>query len=174
MNRGTANSQSVGNKNWPQKHYRAACNCTWGSELLYSTTIVPFCWCDEKLQASYLLLGNCMTYNSSSSDEQEYDAVSFGGCSYIYNSNLVNHRYIALPHNISDLNGIFCAPINRHRLLCCECIDGFGPSVATTDFACANCTGNNYGWMLYILLEFIPATVFYFVVLTLPIRITSA
>ena len=31
--------------------------------------------CDEKLQASYLLLGNCMTYNSSSSDEQEYDVV---------------------------------------------------------------------------------------------------
>jgi len=85
--------------------------------------------CDEKLQTSYLLLGNCMTYNSSSSDEQEYDAISFGGCSYVYNSNLVNHRYIALPGNISDLNGIFCAPINRHGLLCSECIDGFGPSV---------------------------------------------
>jgi len=84
-----------------------------------------------------------MTYNSSYSDEQEYDAVSFGGCSYVYNSNLVNHRYIALPRNISDLNGIFCAPINRHELVCSECIDGFGPSVVTTDFACVNCTGSN-------------------------------
>ena len=126
--------------------------------------------CDEKLQASYLLLGNCMTYNSSSSDEQEYDVVSFGGCSYVYNSNLVNHRYIALPHNVSDLSGIYCAPINRHGLLCSECIDGLhGPSVVTTDFACANCAGGNYGWMLYILSEFIPATIFYFVVLTLRI-----
>ena len=126
--------------------------------------------CDEKLQASYLLLGNCMTYNSSSSDEQEYDVVSFGGCSYVYNSNLVNHGYIAIPHNVSDLSGIYCAPINRHGLLCSECIDGLhGPSVVTTDFACANCAGGNYGWMLYILSEFIPATIFYFVVLTLRI-----
>jgi len=40
--------------------------------------------------------------------------------------------------------------------------------------ACANCTVNNYGWVLYILSEFVPATVFYFAVLTLQIRITSA
>ena len=34
--------------------------------------------CDEKLQKSYLLLNFCMTFNSSSSDEQESDAISFG------------------------------------------------------------------------------------------------
>ena len=32
--------------------------------------------CDEELQESYLLLGYCMTYNSSSSDEQASDAIS--------------------------------------------------------------------------------------------------
>ena len=38
-----------------------------------------------------------------------------------------------------------------------------------------NCTENSSGWMLYILSEFVPATVrFYFVVLTLRIRIASA
>ena len=39
---------------------------------------------------------------------------------------------------------------------------------------CANCTEKNYGWVLYISSEFVPATVFYFAVLTLQIRITSA
>ena len=86
--------------------------------------------------------------------------------------NIVSHRYIALPRNDSELNKIYCAPLNRHGLLCRDCIDGFGPSVVSTGYASANCTGNNYGWMLYILAEFVSATVFYFVVLTLRIRIT--
>jgi len=102
------------------------------------------------------------------------DAISFGGCPYVYYHNIVNSRYIALPHNVSDLNNVFCAPLNRDGLLCRDCIDGFGPSVVTTGFTCANCTVNNYGWVLYILSEFVPATVFYFAVLTLRIRITSA
>ena len=85
----------------------------------------------------------------------------------------INYRYIALPHNTSDLNNVFCAPQNRDGLLCRDCIDGFGPSVVSIGYACANCTGN-YGWVLYILSEFVPSTVFYFAVLTLRIRITSA
>jgi len=91
--------------------------------------------CDEKLQESYLLLGNCMTYNSSSSDEKESNAILFGGCSYVYYTNIVNHRYINLPHNILDLNDIFCAPLDRHGLLCRDCNGGFGPSVFATGFA---------------------------------------
>jgi len=53
-------------------------------------------------------------------------------------------------------------------------IHGFGPSVVSIGYTCANCTENNYGWVLYILSEFYPATLFYFVVFTLGIRITSA
>jgi len=45
--------------------------------------------CDQRLQESYLHLGICMTYNESSSDEQESDTVSFGGCPYVYYSNTV-------------------------------------------------------------------------------------
>jgi len=130
--------------------------------------------CDEKLQKSYLQLGYCMPYNSSSSEEQESDAVSFCRCPYIYYSNIVNNRYIALPQNISDLNDVFCAPLNRGGWLCKDCIDGFGTSVVSIGYTCANCTENNYGWVLYILSEFFPATVFYFVVLTLRVQITSA
>ena len=131
--------------------------------------------CDEKLQESYLDLGHCMTYNSSYSDKQVSGIILFGGCPYAYYSNIVNHIYIALPHNISDLNYFFCAPLNRAGLLCRDCIDGFGPSIISTGYVCANCTeGSSYGWLLYILSEFVPATVFYFVVLTLRIRITSA
>jgi len=51
--------------------------------------------CNETLQESYLHLGICMTYNESSSDEQESDAISFGGFPYVYYSNTVKHRHIA-------------------------------------------------------------------------------
>ena len=130
--------------------------------------------CDEKLQESYLQLTYCMTYNNSYSDEHESEAVTFGGCPYVYYGNIVNKKYIALTQNISDLNNIFCAPLNRDGLLCGDCIDGFSPSVISIGYACASCTENNYGWMLYILSELFPATVFYFIVLTLRVRITSA
>ena len=113
--------------------------------------------CDEKLQESYLLLTYCMTYSSSYSDEHESEAVSFGSCPYVYYGHIVNKKYIALTQNISDLNNIFCAPLNRDGLLCRDCIDGFGPSVITIGYACASCTENNYGWMLYILSELFPA-----------------
>ena len=145
------------------------CNNSAGRECSHCECKKPFgdvIICDEKQQESYLRLGNCMTYNSSSSDEQESDdAISFGGCPYVYYSNIAHHRYIALPYNISDLNNIFCAPLNRHGLLCRDCIDGFGTSIISIGYACANCTEDNYGWMLYVFSEFVPATVFYFAVL---------
>ena len=94
-------------------------------------------------------LDYCMTYNRSY--EQDSNAITFGQCPYVYYSNIVNHRYIALPHNMSDLNDAFCAPLNRHGLLCGNCIDGFGPSTISIGYACANCTENNYGWMLYVM-----------------------
>jgi len=43
----------------------------------------------KKLQAFYLLLGNCMTYNSSYSDEQGSEAISFGACPYAYYGSII-------------------------------------------------------------------------------------
>jgi len=95
------------------------------------------------MQEPYLQMDHCMTYNSSYSNEQEFNAISFGTCPYVYYSNIINHVYIALPHNTSDLNDFFCAPLNRHGLLCRDCIDGFGPTIISIGYACANCTQNN-------------------------------
>ena len=137
-------------------------------------SITDLVMCDQVQQQSYLEFGYCMTYNSNCSDKSDPDAISFSSCPYVYYSNIVDHRYLALPRNVSDLNDVFCAPLNRDGLLCRDCIDGFGPSVATFGYACAICSEISYGWMLYILVEFVPATIFYFAVLTLRIRITSA
>ena len=67
-----------------------------------------------------------------------------------------------------------CGPMNRKGLVCSECIDGYGPSVTSTKFRCSDCSNAWYGVPLYLLLELVPVTVFYLVLLLFQINLTSA
>ena len=55
-----------------------------------------------------------------------------------------------------------------------ECADGFGPSVTSFGYRCANCTDVLYGVPLFLFLEFAPITVFYIICLAFQISVTSA
>ena len=66
-----------------------------------------------------------------------------------------------------------CGHMNRKGVVCSECIDGFGPSVMSFGYKCANCSKPWSGVTLYLLVEFIPVTVFYFLILTFRINMTS-
>ena len=79
-----------------------------------------------------------------------------------------------LPKNISELNDYMCGPMNRKGRICSECIDGFAPSVTSVGYKCSNCTGAWYGVPLYLLLEFVPITLFYLLVLVCQISVTSS
>ena len=123
--------------------------------------------CDQLAQRSYLLLGYCMTLNGSSGITQ------LGRCSY--HQKPTDHLYLALPTNISRLNDFMCGPLNRKGLLCRDCLDGFGPAMFTSGYACENCTEHSYlGVTLYLVLELVPITAFYLLVLVFQIRVTSA
>ena len=98
-------------------------------------------------------------------------------------SHVVNQRinetkpgYRLLPQNISDLNHYMCGPLNRKGYLCSDCINGFGPSLSVIEDAnyCFRCTDNWRGVMIYIILVFIPVTLFYLTILVFQIRMTSA
>ena len=89
------------------------------------------------------------------------------------NVSAVNGMYIQLPNNISDLNDFMCGPMNRKGRVCSECIDGFAPSVVTPWYQCANCTGSWYGIPLYLILEFVPITLFYLAVLIFQVSVIS-
>ena len=82
--------------------------------------------------------------------------------------------YIKLPDNISELNDYMCGPMNRKGFLCGDCIDGFGPSASSIGYKCSNCTDVWYGVPLYLLLELLPVTIFFFIILVFPIPITYA
>ena len=100
-----------------------------------------------------------------------------GDCS-VYSSNtnasLIDGMYLKLPNNISELNDYMCGPMNRKGRICSECIDGFAPSVTSIGYICSNCTGAWYGVPLYLLLEFVPITLFYILVLVCQISVTSS
>ena len=75
---------------------------------------------------------------------------------------------------MSELNDYMCRLMNRKGPLCSKCIDGFGPALTSTGFTCSSCTNAWYGVPLFLLVEFVPITVLYFIILTFQINITSA
>ena len=117
-----------------------------------------------------LRVGHCMTY-----DELER-TIFIGTCPFSGNfSTSDNGRYVELlVKNVSELNDYMCVPMNRKGRLCSECIDGFGPSVISLGLECSRCAGAWYGVPLYLFLEFIPITVFFFVIFLFRVNITSA
>ena len=120
-------------------------------------------------QGALLKFGYCMTY-------QEGEGFFVGLCDYFkFNSyETAKDGYITLPSNLSELNDYMCGPLNRKGVICSECIDGFGPSVTSVGHTCSNCTDTWYGVPLYLFLEFVPITVFYFIVLFFRINVTNA
>ena len=69
-----------------------------------------------------------------------------------------------LPSNVSELNTYICGFFNREAQLCGACKKGYGPGLFTYDMQCAKCSSQNHGWTLYLLLGFLPITVFYLAV----------
>ena len=115
-------------------------------------------------------VGHCITY-----DEQDR-TIYIGPCAFSGDfTRSGNGQYVELPvKNASELNTYMCGPMNRQGRLCSECIDGFGTSVISLGLVCSNCTGVWYGILLYLFLEFVPITVFYFIILFFRVNITSA
>ena len=118
-----------------------------------------------------LLEGYCVTY------DEKITLLSIYDCPYFqlekYNTT-INNVQIELPQNLSQLNDYMCGPLNRKGLVCSECANGFGPSVTSFGYRCANCTDDWHGVPLFLFLEFVPITLFYMICLAFRISITSA
>ena len=112
----------------------------------------------------------CVTYSDNTK------LLSLTKCPYFQPNghNVTQCDKIILPRNLSQLNDYMCGPLNRKGLVCSECANGFGPSVTSFGYKCANCTDARYGVPLFLLLEFFPITVFYLIILVFQISVTSA
>ena len=90
----------------------------------------------------------------------------------------VYHDIMLLPNNLSELNQYMCDPLNRKGYMCSQCKNGYGPPVTHHSLSCASmcylCKETWSDLLLYLSINFIPLTVFYFLILVFQVRMTSA
>ena len=120
--------------------------------------------CDLKTCNTSLHIRHCMTYDPVTRSQV------VGDC---FLKSMRNSITI-LPSNVSELNNFMCEGFNREGQLCGECKKGYGPALLT-DYNCAKCSTKNkkYGWALYLLIGFLPITVFYLVIVMFQVSATS-
>ena len=123
----------------------------------------------------YLRVGFCATYDNSSGITLVALCPFFKTDHFNVKRFNKHGHYIPLPDNMSELNDYVCGAMNRKGRLCNECMDGYGPAVMSVgfDIQCAECTGSWYEVLLFLFLEFFPATVFYLIFLMFQVNITS-
>ena len=109
--------------------------------------------------------GFCITYKYNTSDKKS--ALVVGDCAYGALSNVIKRKYSRLPTNVAHVNSSQCGPYQRKGLFCGECEKGYGPAVYSFNLHCANCShmSSTTAISLYLLIELIPITIFFFVVL---------
>ena len=117
-----------------------------------------------------LRLGYCATYVKGK-------GVYISRCPYYqlkgHTVSISEPGYIELPYNISELNNYMCGPMNREDFFCKDCIDGFGPSITSVGYQCSNCTDAWYGVPLFLIVKFVPMTLFYISILLFKIHLVS-
>ena len=126
---------------------------------------------------SLLEIGNCMTCNT------ETCTTELGTCRLTLKLNeedsfIVFHNpnhYLVSACSCEELNDRVCGPFNREGLLCSKCKPGYGPAPYSWSLKCEKCHDEYVGWfwLLYLLLELVPLTVFYLIVILLNIHVTS-
>ena len=122
--------------------------------------------CDTSSKVT-LLKCYCMTFNIDRS------MLVVGPCLYgCVMENGYNPRY-PLPSNTSELS-IFCSNYNREGQLCGKCKPGFALPVYSYNLTCVECQDHYASnWVKYVAASFLPLTLFFIIIVTLRVRVTS-
>ena len=119
---------------------------------------------------AYLDIASCMSIDDN-------DTVSVGECAYNNYLNVSADFAVELPSTLSihELNTVFCDPLNREGILCHRCKEGFGVAPLSLEYVCVECPDNTAGWwVLFLLLQFGPITIFYLINLVWQISFAKA
>jgi hypothetical protein len=113
-----------------------------------------------------------MTY-----DEQAY-ITEVGPCVYYRDYSTSNdmqfNAYYAVPDR-AELNNFTCAAeLQRSGTLCGKCRENYHPLVYSFDMNCIPCPNGASNWWKYMLMAYLPLTVFSFAILFFKINITSS
>ena len=112
--------------------------------------------CDNTTKQVRARVGWCVTTDHHSLNSS---SVVAGLCPCLSSSyNTSKRGSFHVPSEPTRLNNVQCGRYHRKGLLCCQCIDGYGPSLYSLDFHCSNCSdvGLPAAIIIYTLLELIP------------------
>ena len=127
--------------------------------------------CDNQAQVSAVLNCNCVTYDIES--KSTYAGPCFYNC--IMSSSSPFARIEELPKNPETLINISaCTYFHRTGLLCGDCEEGHSPLVLSYNLSCVECPDGHKNWWKFILVGFVPLTVFYLFIVVFNINVTSS
>lgn len=127
--------------------------------------------CDQARLQAKVVDCYCVTY-----DEQKKMVVAgacFLNCASPRKGDLVDTVYHALNKSVSELNKV-CGSKKRTGALCGKCMDEYYPLAYSYNHSCIKCSGLYGKWWKYILVAYVPLTVFYIIVLFFKINVTSS
>ncbi len=142
----------------------------WGNESNYKNCNLT----GKKINS--MILGTCKTCGYSTCSIYE------GACSvdieFNGNFTIFKNGDIILQKSVSscrELNNISCSLSNREGLLCTKCKQGYGPPLYSNSLKCEKCNDKHSGWLwlLYLLLELIPLTIFFMLSIILNFHATA-
>ena len=141
--------------------------CFNSSDSEFDCCHVAYIYCHEGGPA--LPFGYCATYSETKRMLSTFKCLNLQWNDY----NMTNPWYVTLPVSLTELNDYMCGPLNRKGVLCSECADGFGPSVTSYEYKCVNCTNAWYHIPRFFLVQFVPSTILYIIILVFRISVVS-
>ena len=124
--------------------------------------------CDERNQKSSLSQGSCTFFDS------EENAIVGSQCPFVFSTSATENGLFLLPPTVSELNSVVCGNMSREVKgpLCGRCTNNTGPSVYSVGSRCVPCSPVNI--LYYILLQYLPSTVIFLLVVIFMPNVTSA
>lgn len=122
--------------------------------------------CSQEKEQISLLTQVCITYT----DEQ----LLLGECPYIHSgARLPDIVYTTVPQNVSEVNEFMCGSLNRTGLLCSQCQEGLSLAALSYRQECVLCSNPGLGVALFLILAFVPTTIFFLIVMACSIDVSS-
>ena len=123
--------------------------------------------CNDSTKEAFIRSCYCMTYNESTGPV-------VGACPYnLLPPTQTRTLYGSVPPNVTELNRYMCGHFNREGRLCGKCKDAYSIPIYSYDLKCVHCSTSPFNWVKYILVAFLPLTVFFVLVVCCRISATS-
>ena len=129
--------------------------------------------CDPNGVHNFILVGYCLTI-SDVSDEPELGLCIYNSKYLGYTKFDVDYAYESLPFQTTNLNTEMCGAFNRTGTLCGKCSNNTYLRAYSYDMSCCSCGNQIYSFIKYIVVGYIPLTLFCILVLVLQINIPAS